>query len=49
MIVKWFWNPDNTPKLGGYGNKGRRLGKDGWENDEKWGFGWHKEEAWMLS
>ena len=55
VCTNWFWNPVNTPKLGGYGtivemdetyfpgmpkyNKGRCLGEDSWEDDQKWGFG----------
>ena len=54
VCTEWFWDSNNTPKLGGYGkivemdesffpgcpkfNRGRRLGEDSWEDDEKWIF-----------
>ena len=55
VVTEWYWDPQNTPKLGGYGkivefdesffpgkpkyNRGRRLGEDAWDDDDKWVFG----------
>ena len=55
VCSEWFWDPTNTPKLGGFGkivemdesffpgkpkyNRGRRLGDEAWEEDDKWVFG----------